>query len=44
MLQRITGHSTMQQLNRYYNARTEDLVEIIDEIDPKNDKKKNYFN
>lgn len=43
MLQRITGHSTMQQLNRYYNSRIEDLVDIIDDIAPKNDRKKNYF-
>ena len=43
MSQRVTGHSTMHQLNRYYNARTADLVDIIDDIAPKNDRKKNYF-
>lgn len=43
ILQRITGHSTMQQLNKYYNARTVDLVDVIDEIAPKDSKKKSYF-
>lgn len=40
MLQRITGHSTLMQLNRYYNARTEDLVQIIDSITPSLKQKK----
>ncbi len=43
LLQRITGHSTMQQLNKYYNARTFDLIDIIDGIAPKNNKKQSYF-
>ncbi|WP_411682454.1 tyrosine-type recombinase/integrase [Clostridium thailandense] len=43
ILQRITGHSTMKELNRYYNARTTDLASVIDEIAPKSDKKESYF-
>ena len=43
ILKRITGHSTMKELNRYYNARTTDLTSIIDEIAPKSDKKESYF-
>ncbi len=43
ILQRITGHSTMHQLNRYYNARTVDLVDVIDGIAPAINKKKSYF-
>ena len=43
ILQRISGHSTMQQLNKYYNARTVDLIDIIDGIAPKNSKKQSYF-
>lgn len=40
MLQRITGHSTLMQLNKYYNARTEDLSQIIDSITPSIKQKK----
>ena len=43
VLKRITGHSTMNQLNKYYNARTVDLVDIIDGIAPKNNNKRSYF-
>jgi len=43
LLKRITGHSTLKELNRYYNAKTVDLVEIIDEITPKSNKKESYF-
>jgi len=43
ILQRISGHSTMQQLNKYYNARTVDLVDVIDGIAPRSNKKQNYF-
>lgn len=43
ILQRITGHSTMKELNRYYNAKTVDMVNVIDEIAPKTDKKESYF-
>ena len=43
ILQRITGHSTMQQLNKYYNARTVDLVDVIDGIAPRSNKKQSYF-
>ncbi|HZK12543.1 MAG TPA: site-specific integrase [Atribacterota bacterium] len=43
ILQRITGHSTMHQLIKYYNARTIDLVDVIDGIAPKNNRKKSHF-
>ncbi|HZK60735.1 MAG TPA: tyrosine-type recombinase/integrase [Anaerovoracaceae bacterium] len=43
ILQRITGHSTMHQLSKYYNARTIDLVDVIDGIAPKNNRKKSHF-
>lgn len=43
ILQRITGHSTMQQLSKYYNAKTVDLIDVIDGIAPKISKKQNFF-
>lgn len=43
ILKRITGHSTMKELNRYYNAKTADIVNVIDEIAPQSDKKESYF-
>lgn len=43
ILKKITGHSTMKELNRYYNATLMDVVEIIDGIAPKTNKKGNYF-
>lgn len=43
ILKRITGHSTMKELNRYYNAKSIDLVDVIDEIAPKSNKKESYF-
>lgn len=43
ILQRITGHSTMRELSRYYNAKTTDLVSVIDEVAPKTSKKESYF-
>lgn len=43
ILKRITGHSTMKELNRYYNAKTIDMVNVIDEIAPTSDKKESYF-
>lgn len=43
LLQRITGHSTLKELNKYYNAKTIDLVDVIDGIAPKSSKKQNYF-
>lgn len=43
ILQRITGHSTMTQLNRYYNARTFDLIDVIDGIAPKDKTRKATF-
>lgn len=30
MLQKITGHKTLSQLSRYYNAKPEDFVEMLD--------------
>ncbi|GFR35345.1 tyrosine-type recombinase/integrase [Thermobrachium celere] len=43
ILKSITGHSTFKELNRYYNAKTTDLVTFIDDIAPKMDKKSSYF-
>ncbi len=43
ILQKITGHSTMKELNRYYNAKTIDMINIIDDIAPKANRKENYF-
>lgn len=43
ILQRITGHSTMKELNRYYNAKTTDLIDVIDNIAPKTMKKSSQF-
>ena len=40
MLQRGTGHSTLKQLNTYYNASTKDIASIIDDIAPKSQSKK----
>ncbi|UWD46781.1 hypothetical protein NYU56_15085 [Clostridioides difficile] len=42
-MQRITGHSIMKELNRYYNSRIEDVVSVIDDLAPKSNKKKKYF-
>ncbi|MGH4138299.1 tyrosine-type recombinase/integrase [Clostridium sp.] len=44
ILQKITGHSTMKELNRYYNAKTIDMVNVIDFIAPKLKNKKSLFN
>lgn len=43
ILKQITGHSTMKELNRYYNAKTTDIIQAIDEIAPKSNKKESYF-
>ena len=43
VLKRITGHSSMAQLNRYYNARSIDLVNVIDDVAPKLAKKNSQF-
>ncbi len=43
ILQRITGHSTLKELNRYYNARTIDMIDVIDEIAPKTSRKQSVF-
>lgn len=40
ILQKITGHSTLKELNNYYNNRTTDMVDVIDEIAPKSINKK----
>lgn len=39
ILKRITGHSSLQQLNRYYNSTADDIVNIIDDIASKQIKK-----
>jgi integrase/recombinase XerD len=43
ILKRITGHSSMKELNRYYNAKTIDMVNVIDDIAPVSNKKESYF-
>jgi integrase/recombinase XerD len=43
ILQRITGHCSMKELNRYYNAKTSDMVNILDEIAPKISRKESLF-
>lgn len=43
ILKNITGHSSMKELNRYYNAKTSDMVDVINEIAPKINKKESYF-
>lgn len=43
ILKKITGHTTMKELNRYYNASPRDIVNIIDDIAPKPTKKKKFF-
>lgn len=43
ILKKITGHSTMKELNRYYNATLGDIVGVIDEVAPKINKKESYF-
>lgn len=44
MLQRITGHSTQQQLSHYYHERVEDMADIINTITPKlkSDKRRKF--
>ena len=34
MLQRVTGHSTMQQLGRYYHERVEDMRDVVERVTP----------
>jgi integrase/recombinase XerD len=43
LLQKLTGHSTLKELNTYYNANTKDIASIIDDIAPKNLNRKNLF-
>ena len=43
ILQRITGHQTMKELNRYYYSWAEDILKVIDEIAPKNVSRKSNF-
>lgn len=43
ILKQITGHSTMKELNRYYNAKTSDMVNVIDDIAPNFKKKESFF-
>jgi len=33
----------MKELSRYYNAKTSDIVDLIDEIAPSSSKKESYF-
>lgn len=43
LLQKLTGHSTLNELNTYYNANTKDIASIIDDIAPKTPTKKSMF-
>jgi integrase/recombinase XerD len=43
ILKNITGHSSFKQLNHYYNSRMSSMVEIIDTIAPKLNKKESNF-
>lgn len=43
ILKKITGHSTLKELNRYYNATLVDVVEVIDNVTPKIIKKESHF-
>lgn len=42
ILKNITGHSTFKQLNHYYNAKVSSMVDIIDIIAPKLNKKESF--
>lgn len=43
LLKRVTGHSTLKELNRYYQANVKDLLSVIDNITPGRTSKKNLF-
>ena len=43
LLQRVTGHSSMRELSRYYNSQLKDVVNIIDDIAPKLNKRESLF-
>ena len=43
ILKKITGHSTLKELNRYYNATLVDVVGVIDSVAPKLSKKESHF-
>jgi integrase/recombinase XerD len=43
IIKKITGHSSLAILNGYYNAQVKDIVDVIDDIAPKNVSKKNVF-
>lgn len=43
ILKKITGHSSNHQLNNYYNAKTTDLVDVIEDITPTMQKKKSLW-
>jgi len=42
ILKNITGHSSFKQLNHYYNAKITSMVDIIDSIAPKLNKKESF--
>lgn len=42
ILKNITGHSSFKQLNHYYNAKVTNMVDIIDSIAPKLNKKESF--
>lgn len=43
LLQKLTGHSTLKELNTYYNANTKDIASIINDIAPKSNSRKKVF-
>jgi len=43
LLKKITGHSSTTTLSGYYNAKVNDMVDIIDTIAPKSDTKQSQF-
>ncbi|HEY5562780.1 MAG TPA: tyrosine-type recombinase/integrase [Clostridiaceae bacterium] len=42
ILKNITGHSSFKQLNHYYNAKVSSMVDVIDIIAPKLNKKESF--
>ncbi|APF23385.1 tyrosine-type recombinase/integrase [Clostridium butyricum] len=43
LLQRVTGHSSMRELSRYYNSQLKDVVAVIDDIAPTLNRKESLF-
>lgn len=43
LLKKITGHSSKTTLSGYYNTKVNDIIDVIDTIAPKNQKKQSHF-